>query len=404
VSARGWSESYAYDAFGNVSGGVEGGAGVEDTDRPASLAYRTQVQKAGRTHHEYDAAGRLVRTTRRTLDGRQKTWSYHWDSQDRLVQAVTPDRGTWRYSYDPVGRRTGKYLVGADGALDRRALFIWDGPRLAEEQTPGADGVISATTWDYDPGTFRPAAQRRRGRLAFADADADAVAAADADQSVIDEAFHAIVTDLIGTPTELVTADGRIAWHSTTTVWGGAVGVAADTGSGVDCPLRFPGQYHDDETGLHYNLNRYYDPETAAYLTPDPLGLVPAANDRAYVPNPLTVTDPLGLSYEETTGGGDTPSTGEDTPVDGPSSKYEDITGKGARMKNVATDVGPTEFGSNLEANGWARSDKGPNIMYTKDGARYFLRAKASSYDGWTADFYNAGSKHADIKFRLGDD
>jgi hypothetical protein len=42
--------------------------------------------------------------------------------------------------------------------------------------------------------------------------------------------------------------------------------------------------------------------------------------------------------------------------------------------------------------------------MYTKDGARYFLRAKASSYDGWTADFYNAGSKHADIKFRLGDD
>ena len=60
---------------------------------------------------------------------------------------------------------------------------------------------------------------------------------------------------------------------------------------------RFPGQYHDDETGLHYNLHRYYSPETAAYLTPDPLGLNPSPNDHAYVRNPIAYSDPLGL-YE----------------------------------------------------------------------------------------------------------
>lgn len=122
-----------------------------------------------------------------------------------------------------------------------------------------------------------------------------------ADQAAIDEVFHAIITDLVGAPTELVTPDGEIAWHSNTDVWGRTVGTPV--GHDVECPLRFPGQYHDAETGLHYNLHRYYDPDTAAYLTPDPLGLAPSPNDHAYVPNPLTFVDPLGLAYEGNTGG-----------------------------------------------------------------------------------------------------
>ncbi len=39
---------------------------------------------------------------------------------------------------------------------------------------------------------------------------------------------------------------------------------------GAATPLRFPGQYNDPETGLHYNHHRYYDPVTGRYLTPDP--------------------------------------------------------------------------------------------------------------------------------------
>ena len=36
-------------------------------------------------------------------------------------------------------------------------------------------------------------------------------------------------------------------------------------------PLRAPGQYFDEETGLHENRNRYYDPAAGRYLSPEPL-------------------------------------------------------------------------------------------------------------------------------------
>jgi len=299
LSARDWSESYAYDTFGNLVAGTVG-----DSAEHEHTATRTLIRQAGRTHYEYDEAGRVVRTVRRTLDGRRKTWAYSWDSQDRLVQADTPDNGSWRYSYDPLGRRIGKQRVTADGGggADGRdgadsgdgtdaeqVRFTWDGPRLAEQTSPGPHGTVTVLTWDYDPSSFRPAAQRRR------------VWVDGADQPAVDEAFHAIVTDLAGAPSELVAADGHIVWHTTTDVWGRTVGTSAE--NGVDCPLRFPGQYHDTETGLHYNLYRYYNPATAAYLTPDPLGIGPSPNDHAYVPNPVTGSDPLGL-YEVTDGGG----------------------------------------------------------------------------------------------------
>jgi len=67
--------------------------------------------------------------------------------------------------------------------------------------------------------------------------------------------------------------------------------------------LRFPGQYYDKETGLHYNGHRYYDPQIGRYISYDPIGLRGEVNPYAYVDNnPINFVDPLGL--DETIGFG----------------------------------------------------------------------------------------------------
>jgi RHS repeat-associated protein len=57
---------------------------------------------------------------------------------------------------------------------------------------------------------------------------------------------------------------------------------------------RYPGQYADESTGLHYNTFRYYDPELGRYISQDPIGLMGGENLYAYVPNPSAWMDPWG--------------------------------------------------------------------------------------------------------------
>ncbi|MFJ5099837.1 RHS repeat-associated core domain-containing protein [Streptomyces sp. NPDC088554] len=281
VSSRSWNERYAYDEAGNQTD-----ASWPDChparESTGPRAYRgTRITRAGDVRYEHDAQGRVTLRQKTRLSRRPDTWRYSWDAEDRLTSVTTPDGAVWRYRYDPLGRRIAKQRLAVDGQqVLEQVDFTWDGDTLCEQTTHTADSQMSTSlTWDYDGP--KPVAQTERK------------ISADASQREIDRRFFAIITDLVGTPRELIDETGHIAWRTRTTLWGATTWSRTAT---AYTPLRFPGQYFDPESGLHYNRFRHYDPETARYLSPDPLGLVASPNTVTYVHNPTTLIDPLGLA------------------------------------------------------------------------------------------------------------
>ncbi|HET6504863.1 MAG TPA: RHS repeat-associated core domain-containing protein [Amycolatopsis sp.] len=274
-SPRG-SESYRYDDAGNITDASWPTAATDLVGRRRFVG--PLVTAAGGTRYGHDRRGRVVLRERTTPGGAKLTWRFTWADDDRLVGVVVPDGSSWRYTYDALGRRVAKEHLAADGrTLLERIEFTWDGQLLAEQARHTPEGV-QATVWDYEPDDYRPLAQRSR--------------LSRPGQAWVDTRFHAIVADLVGSPAELVDDHGRITWCAGTSVYGAPAG--ADSPAAT--PLRFPGQYFDAETGLHYNAQRYYDPVTARYLSLDPLGLEPGPNPYAYVDNPFRQIDPLGLA------------------------------------------------------------------------------------------------------------
>ncbi len=87
--------------------------------------------------------------------------------------------------------------------------------------------------------------------------------------------------------------NGGVVWEAKYSSFGEAEVEAVSTGTNN---LRFPGQYFDQETGLHYNRLRYYDYQIGRYLRSDPLKFIEAIDLYTYVANnPLIFADPLGL-------------------------------------------------------------------------------------------------------------
>ncbi|NUK88479.1 RHS repeat-associated core domain-containing protein [Streptomyces lunaelactis] len=281
VHATNWTERYAYDAAGNQTE-ASWPASHPGQEATGARAYTgTQIKRAGNVRYEHDAQGRIVLRQKTRLSHKPDTWRYEWDAEDRLASVTTPDAAVWRYRYDALGRRIAKQqLDSSSQTILEQILFTWDGTTLCEQITEsGALPNPVTLTWDHDG--LRPLAQTER------------ILAANAPQDAIDERFFAIVTDLVGSPSELIDESGALAWHTRTTLWGTTTWATTST---AYTPLRFPGQYFDPETGLHYNFHRHYDPGTARYLTADPLGLAPAPNPATYVHNPHIWADPLGLA------------------------------------------------------------------------------------------------------------
>ncbi|SFI73063.1 RHS repeat-associated core domain-containing protein [Amycolatopsis sacchari] len=262
-----WQESYDYDVTGALT--RAGWPGSPEAHGPRSYT-GTLLTAAGATAYTHDAEGRVVARER---GGRR--WTYEWSAENRLVGVRTPDGAVWRYRYDALGRRIAKQRLDDTGTVVEQVEFAWDGQLPAEQVHSGHGKPLVATVWEWAPDSELLLTQLERVLGGPGP-----------------ERFHAVVADLVGSPSELLDETGALAGHQHTALWGPVISAGGAAGT----PLRFPGQYHDPETGLHYNRHRYYDPETGRFLSHDPLGLTPDPDSLAYVGNPTAMIDPLGLA------------------------------------------------------------------------------------------------------------
>ena len=110
--------------------------------------------------------------------------------------------------------------------------------------------------------------------------------------------LYYVHNDPLGTPQALTDESGTVVWTAQYDPFGKATVDENPDGdvNAVTLNVRFPGQHYDQETGLHYNYFRYYDPGTGRYLTSDPIGLDGGLNTYSYVfQNPIRSIDTDGL-------------------------------------------------------------------------------------------------------------
>ncbi|MBC8070170.1 MAG: RHS domain-containing protein, partial [Deltaproteobacteria bacterium] len=208
----------------------------------------------GTTRYAYDDEGNLVEK----MESDGATWRYAWNGAGMLTRVVRPDGDAVEFEYDALGRRIGKSFRG------HTTRWLWDVNQPLHEW----QDTQQPTTWIFEADSYEPLAK-----------------------FVGDEALS-IITDHVGMPVAMYDGAGTRVWQAEAGAYGQLREVEGDRHA---CPFRWPGQYEDAETGLYYNRFRYYDPEAGTYLSQDMLGLDGGFNLAAYVADPNTDVDALGL-------------------------------------------------------------------------------------------------------------
>jgi RHS repeat-associated protein len=244
-------ETYTYDSVGNR---------LTDSRVPGAWRYNenNELTSRGNASLDYDANGNLVR------EGTSDTaLLFEYDTNNRLT--TIKDQNGVRlssYVYDPFGRRLWKETAGG------RTYFLYSAEGLiAEANNAGAVlrlyGYKPQSKWGTDPVYTKQGGN-----------------------------YYFYQSDHLGTPQKLLATGGEVVWSAKAQAFGET---AVDT-STVTNNIRFPGQYFDQESGLHYNWNRYYEPSAGRYLSYDPSTAKAGINRYAYVEmNPLNNYDNEGL-------------------------------------------------------------------------------------------------------------
>ncbi len=335
---------YAFDAQGRISSVTSGGQTVV---RGVAYVPFGEVQgwtwAGGQSYRRaFDLDGRIASLTLGPDTGiyGNENWAFGYDNLDRLISAVLPRGETLAYAYDGNGNRkqetrggavtnygygagsnrlqatTGavatKFAYDAAGNLTGNGGgFTYDGRgRMTEAgngyryaingmgQRVAKSGPGGTTYFAYDEngqliGEYDAAGTVRQEIVYIA---ATPVASMrPAASGAVD--IYPVYTDHLNTPRLITNAANQKVWEWTIDTYGaGAANENPGRRGAFSFNLRFPGQYYDAETGLHYNYFRDYDPGVGRYVESDPIGLSGGINTYAYgAGNPVGVSDSFGL-------------------------------------------------------------------------------------------------------------
>ncbi len=241
-------------------GGIHEPAVVTDAQVLTIASDSNRIASVGTTPYTYDASGNLVS---------DDVHVFSWDALDRLIEVKQEDEILATYGYDSQNRRIRK-TVG-----DRIVHYHYDVNNLLIAKTQANGGTIlrEYIYLDGEP-------------LALKEYESN-------------PGLYYFLNDHLGTPQQLVSSGGEVVWQAAYLPFGKAQLLIEQVGNNI----RFPGQYEDAETGLHYNYYRYYNPTTGRYLRADPwkgsindsgtlLPYLYASN------NPISFTDIKGLSTD----------------------------------------------------------------------------------------------------------
>ncbi len=260
------AQGYTYDLNGNRLG-----APVEEDDTRYDYLAGSNRLQASEELRGSEAASFAPRADRRLeYNDAGRLWRlYEGEGADKPLRA--------EYIYNGIGQRTRKIVHEAEGRR-RTTIYHYDLQGMLITETRADGSVLRDYLW------------------------ANAQPVAQIDKQAEQERITYLYPDHLMTTRLGMDEIGTVVWRWEGEAFGQSGAEQDPDGDGreVIMRLRFPGQYHDTESDLYYNWNRYYDPSIGRYITSDVIGLEGGMNTYVYANNnSLRFMDPMGKAPAE---------------------------------------------------------------------------------------------------------